>query len=388
MGKCPARIGGSPLLNEMPLPNRRRLLLGLFVCTTTFAVMILAAEGLLRFLPVATGLSANPVTNTDPVLRYAPNREFVYSRGWDLHGANRGHTNNLGWVSEQTYDSTSTSPLLAIVGDSYVEAQMIPYAESVTGRLAQRVGNVGRVYSFAISGAPLSQYLAQANYARQHFRPAGLVVTVVGNDFDESLQRNIPGRGFHAFVPAADGSLVLKNELYAPGGIRSKLRHSALARYLVVNLHLLELRAVIEALRTPQGAYVGNTVAAADPDRLRDSKRVIDTFLRLLPATSGLAPDRIAFLVDAERNAIYHPSERTDRAYYTQMRSYFMDSARQRGFEVVDTQARFASRYAREGERFDFPDDAHWNSIGHDEAARAVIESALFQKVFTFTPSP
>ena len=41
--------------------------------------------------------------------------------------------------------------------------------------------------------AALSEYLAEAGFARATFRPDGLVIVVVGNDFDESLLRYTNG---------------------------------------------------------------------------------------------------------------------------------------------------------------------------------------------------
>ena len=46
-----------------------------------------------------------------------------------------------------------------------------PHAETLQGRLAADVEGRGRVYSFAASGAPLSQYLVWAEYAREHYAP-------------------------------------------------------------------------------------------------------------------------------------------------------------------------------------------------------------------------
>jgi hypothetical protein len=61
------------------------------------------------------------------------------------------------------------------------------------------------------------------------------------------------------------------------------------------------------------------------------------------------------------------------------MRTYFIEEARRRGFEVQDMQDWFALRYARDHSAFQFPDDGHWNPIGHEEAANAVLGSRLWQ---------
>src|SRR5215203_4239747 len=91
---------------------------------------LLIAEVVLRFLPVRTGLETMTVNERNPVLRFTPNREFTYSKGWNLSLVNRGRTNNYGFVNAQDYDTTAHAPLLAVIGDSYVEAVMVPFAET------------------------------------------------------------------------------------------------------------------------------------------------------------------------------------------------------------------------------------------------------------------
>jgi hypothetical protein len=42
-------------------------------------------------------------------------------------------------------------------------------------------------------------------------------------------------------------------------------------------------------------------------------------------------------------------------------------------------QPRFISRHRQDGSRFEFAIDAHWNSLGHQEAAEAIASSHMFQ---------
>ena len=50
--------------------------------------------------------------------------------------------------------------------------------------------------------------------------------------------------------------------------------------------------------------------------------------------------------------------------------------AGKRGFVVIDMQPVFEAAYRRDGRRFEFPTDTHWNGHAHGllaEAARAAI---------------
>ena len=164
---------------------------------------------MLRFLPVATGLRSMPVNAANPVLHFSPDRPFVYSLGWNFHTVVRGRVNNAGYVNDQDYVRDGP-PLIAVIGDSFIEAQMVPYAETLQGRLAAALAGKFRVYSFAASGAPLSQYLVFAGHAVREYGAGAAVINVVGNDFDESLAAYKLGPGFWLYAPDAAGTLRLR----------------------------------------------------------------------------------------------------------------------------------------------------------------------------------
>ncbi|MGC3974403.1 MAG: hypothetical protein QM771_08500 [Nitrospira sp.] len=55
-------------------------------------------------------------------------------------------------ISELDYDSAGTSPLLALVGDSYIEGTHGSSGSTAAARLRRMVREKGRVYSFGTSG--------------------------------------------------------------------------------------------------------------------------------------------------------------------------------------------------------------------------------------------
>lgn len=355
----------------------RRLLLAAVAMAFGLGLPLLMMEGALRLLPVNSGLAAVDVDAGQPVFRFAPGRSFVWSAGWAMAGANEGRVNAAGFVNDQDYDASAADPLLAVIGDSYIEALMVPYGETLHGRLAAAVDGKGRVYSFAASGAPLSQYLAWAAHARDAYRPRGMVFAVVGNDFDESLAAYKTSPGFHHYV-RDDDALRLQLFPFQRGLTKRLATESALLRYLVMNLKVTALTA------GPDGTFVGNTAAEATPPRLADSQAAVEAFFRDLPAMSGLPPERIAFVVDALRDAIYQTSAPADAeaSYFGQMRRHFIERARTRGYEVIDMQTVMTEAFRRDGQRFDFPYDGHWNGVGHAVAAEAVKGSRTFRAVF------
>jgi hypothetical protein len=368
------------------MSRRKDLALSLLLSLVSIVVCLSAAEIVLRFLPVATGLRSMPVNAANPVLRFSPDRPFVYSLGWNFHTVVRGRVNNAGYVNDQDY-AREGQPLIAIIGDSFIEAQMVPYAETMQGRLAAALAGKFRVYSVAASGAPLSQYLIFAGHAVREFGARAAVINVVGNDFDESLAAYKFGPGFWLYAADAAGTLRLRLTEHQPGGLIALARHSALVRYVIINLRLQEAIGQLRVLGAflfggPANAaprYAGNTDASVDQRRVKDSLDALDAFFRDVPERVGLPPDRVLFTLDGFRSAA--AAQAGAGSYFDLMRRAFMEKAAAHGYEVIDLDTRFIPRHAGSGESFEFLNDNHWNGLGHSVAAEAVLESKLLARL-------
>ncbi len=368
----------------------RESLKSLATLVVSSVLCLAVVEGVLRVLPVCSDLEVQAVDASNPIIRFRPGSEFVFSDGFWLTNANRGHINNFGFVNDQDYDPDDLRPLLAVIGDSYVQALMVPYGSTVQGRLAAHAAGRRRVYSFGSAGSSLLDYLYYAAYARQHFRPDWMVINVVGNDFDEMLLRYKELPAFHYLKELPDGSLAPILVEYRPSGI-GLLRRSALARYLVFNIGnaspavarlLGALHRAAAWLFAPANAaepeFVGNTAATTAPQRIELSQRAVRYVLDHLAEATGLPPSHVLFLVDSYR--IFDPAGLASArlSYFGIMRDFLIAEAGGRGYEVVDLQDWFARRHKQDGSVFQFPDDGHWNPTGHEEAARAVMASGVY----------
>jgi hypothetical protein len=351
----------------------------------SLGVLLVLAEVALRLLPVADGPWAAAVNAGQPVFRYEPYHRFLYSKDWNFSLINAGTVNNAGFVNAGDYARSDPRPLLAVIGDSQVEALMVPNAETFHRRLGTALEARGRVYSFAASGAPLSQYLAWARHAARDYGAAGLVIVVIGNDFDESLAAYNHKPGFHLYRRQGDGELELALTDYRPSLGRALVRHAAFARYLVFNLHALETVRGLGALLIPGRAraepprYAGYTSGSLDPTRVARSLQAIDAFLRDLPRLTGLASDRVLFLLDGARYEAEIAG--VEASYFGLMRRSFRERAGRLGYEVIDLQPLLVAASSA-GTRLDFPTDGHWNASAHGLVAGAVAGSALFRRLF------
>jgi hypothetical protein len=375
--------------------TRREWLLGCVTVVIAVGFCLLLAEVALRFLPVASGMRTVAVTAESPVFHFTPNRSFVYSRDWDMVLANRGWVNNAGFVNDQDYHIEDDLPLLAVIGDSMIEAAMVPYRETLHGHLAATNAGKLRVYSFAASGAPLSQYLIWARHAVRQYGARALIITVVSNDYDESHAAYQTKPGFAHYVPDHNGELRLRLFEYRPGIMRDLAVRTSLGRYLIFNLQLgprwLELKSMLLG-RPAMAAPVGNeksTGIGSDEQRARDSIAAVHAFFRDLPAYTGLPASRILFVVEGFRYA--DQAAIAAGAYYHRARRALLETAAAFGYDTIDLDPPFFEHHQRTGERVDFPRDGHWNGSYHRVAFEAIMGSrfmarVLFDIAFGYNP--
>jgi len=361
--------------------RRRERWLAVITVVGSFALCLGIAEAVLRFLPVATGMRTMSVTAASPIAHFTPNRDFVFSRDWNLALVNRGHVNNAGFVNDHDYGRDNEVPLVAVVGDSYIEAAMVPFGQTMHGRLAAALEGRVRVYSFGAAGAPLSQYLVWARHATSEYGAGAIIINVVGNDFDESLAAYGRKPGFWQYVPDETGALQLRLSAYRRGIASEIVTASALGRYFVFNLQVgpqvLAFRS--RFLQSPAAApeHAGNTSAAADTARVTDSLIAIDAFFRDLSGLVRLSRERVLFTMDGFR----YPERATAGAgtYFDLMRRAFRAKAEALGYEIIDLDPAFFAQHARTEAKFEYPHDGHWNPMGHKVAFEAVMASRLIR---------
>ena len=360
----------------------RAFLLNLATVIASVAFTLLILEGVLRLLPVAWAPPVEPPPADNPIQRYAANQSFTWSLGWNFHDVVRGRSNAQGFLADYDYDRAAAPPLVAVVGDSYVEALRVPFAATLTGRLQAALGTRGRAYAFAQSGSPLSQYVAYAAHACAVYHPQRLVVVVVGNDFDESVYAHRRRNGIFHLYPRPDGGFDYRLTPLPRSSLAERiLRRSALALYLMRNVGISDLISMI-GINMAQAAeagerYVGNTLAEANPARVAEGEAVIAWFLTTLPGAACLSPDQIVLAVDAMRPQLYDDNAlaAARTSYFGRMRAKLIADATARGFRVIDMEVPMRADFASQHRPFEFTNDMHWNSHGHAVAAAAVREA-------------
>ncbi len=181
--------------------------------------------------------------------------------------------NNSGWNSEIDYRTKERGkPLLAIIGDSYVEALQVDVDKSVTAILRRRLEDKFDVYSFGVAGMALSDYLQMSRYVRKEFSPDMMIINVVHNDFDESLCSVKSSSGHMCIEVTGDIMKETPPLPYQPSRIRRIMSRSALIRYLYNNLKLWRVPWIyLLGKRDQEATYSANVnIQSLKPNQRRD----------------------------------------------------------------------------------------------------------------------
>lgn len=354
----------------------------LFYFITVFVIPLAIFEMLFQLLPVRYPPHILRVDSRTPIARYQPNVDYTWSKGWNFSIVTKKHTNNFGFANSQDYFGSAENPLMVVIGDSFVEANQVENSEALGGILSKEAGTNGRVYSIGLSGAALPQYLAFAEFAKRELRPDSMVFVIIGNDFDESFRKYKSSPMLHYFEKNGE-TYDLKVGEFEVGLPQKIARKSAFVRYLMLNLGIKQVvQGVVRKNRGGHEQFIGYVPRNVAEERLRDAKIAIDEFLRQLPDRSGLDADRILFVVDGIRPNLYPDTglEETKGSFFDEIRTYFIQRAHKRGYETIDMQPVFTKSNRKDGSRFEFTNDLHWNRLGHQLVAREISGSRVYAK--------
>jgi len=340
----------------------------LFLTAPALLLLFVLLEVLFRTVVPATDEPYAIYDPTDRILRYDPTRhtDGLHTVGPGAEDRARWHINNAGWNSEIDYSPPEARrlPLVAVIGDSYVEALNVDTDESFVALLRRRLPGRSDVYSIGKGGAPLSQYLQEIRYARRRFRPSVLVVNVVHNDFTECFrERSIHPHFLHVRVNGGEVEEV-PPEPYRPSELRRLVYRSALVRYVWLNLKVQLLFSSGAAAIAREGTEPREEQTAVAPDVRAATQWLVG---RILDENQDT---RILFVIDGPRADIYKGRTPTG-THFLQIR-LMSDVCARLGCDLLDLTQTFTESWRQDGRPFNSPWDYHWNEHGHRVVAEAV----------------
>jgi hypothetical protein len=322
--------------------------------------VLIAAEAALQLLPVSTATMRGYHHDAD-VLTYPSHHRWQTATGWDLRNAERLQSNNWGFAAAR--DFLPDPRAIALIGDSYVEASMLPVSDRPAAQL-ERLLHARPVYALGSPGTALLDYAQRIRIASEQFRIRDVVILLERFDARQSLcgSGNIHA---HCLDPT---TLARRIERQPPPGLIKRLaRHSALAQYFGGQIKV-QPRAIWKAIfsrGSPEQALhsraIGTSKPEVTPSQIAQMTRMVDAVVSAF--FSDAAPflkGKLVVVVDGRRTG---PAQEPDLADLE--RRHLMDRLREHGAIVRDLEPAFEA-YARESSRRleVGPYDDHLNRLG------------------------
>jgi len=334
-----------------------------------FCFSFILIEVLFRFLPVSDSYKLQPVNKQNPIYHFAKNREVIRQSGFSFRDIKTKKINNYGYASDNDYlqSDLKEKNLVAVIGDSYVEASQVKNIDTFHSILDKKIENLD-VYPIGASGAALSQYLAWADFAKNEFNPDIFVFLIISNDFDQSWYGIADKPGFHFFKENGDLHLIE----YSPSKMKKLLRKSAFIRYLYLDLKITHRIKEILQINIDVNDRLMNT----ELEIKVIGNKAIDLFLKKI---NQLAKERkVILMLDGDRTSIY--SGRIERNKSNIKNHWFenlLSKSKAQGnpnLYLLDLQPIFAEDWNKNKKFFEYRYDAHWNERAHSVAGKALAD--------------
>jgi hypothetical protein len=330
----------------------------LTLATAGCTAVLLLLELVLRLLPVSTATMTGYGLDAD-VLTYPPGHTWTASTGWDLRNAQRLRANNWGFVSEREFIPDPRA--VALIGDSYVEAAMLPAADRPGARLESLLG--GRpVYALGSPGTALIDHAQRLRLASERLQVRDVVIWLERGDARQSLcgSGNVHSRCLdpQSLAPRVE-------RLPPPTALKRWARHSALAQYFLGQLKLqpAELRRALFTRVTPAEptTRVDGKATPASGALAPHARAMIDAVVdRFFIDASPYLQGRLLFVIDGRRSGSVAAPTSDDLE-----RAHLIAQLRSRGADVIDLEPAYAQHAATSRRSLEVgPYDAHLNAQG------------------------
>lgn len=329
----------------------------------------LAAELLFRLLPVATATLTG--YHIDPaILNYPPHHNWRTATGWDLRNPQVLRSNNLGFPSDR--DFAPNPRALVLVGDSYVEASMLPTDQRPGPQLESLLGRVRPVYALGGPGSSLLDYAERIRFAHQTLAVRDFVILMEPGD----VRQAICGSGNVHSACLDRKTLAPQTHRHAdPSPLKRFLRHSALAQYLVGQIRIDASKLVDDAFRRSVPGH-----ATTPPAQRENSRELTPAAEQRIDAVSKAFFERVAPFVSGGKLVIVIDGQRTGATplepEIALERARFIDFANAAGATVVDLEASFEEHARRSRLSLSVgPYDGHLNALGIGIAMAAAAKA-------------
>lgn len=325
------------------------------------AVLILL-EILFRILPVSTttrtGYYIHPL-----IITYPAHHCFTMATGWDLRNSQHSCANNYGFLADR--DFVHDPQAIALIGDSFVEANMLPAQRRLGAQLQARLPDKA-IYAMGGPGSSLLDYAERARFAAEKFGIRTFVFILERGD----VKQAICGSG-NSHGPCLDArTLRPRTEVQAPpNALKRIVRESALAQYVFSQIRF----DISKVISNPLRPTVPKSATSPKGLSLNASLQITGYFLEQLPKIEGA---RFIFLIDADRPHLFDTASNMNQDLKA-LRS----AAASINASVIDPTPAFRKFVADTGRALEVgPYDHHWNASALEILANLIAQKLRLSK--------
>ena len=328
-----------------------------------------------RFIIPASEQPNGYFDSNDKIYVYSNELEKgLYTKGKFAEIKSKWRINNMGWNYPIDYYRVENKKLIAVIGDSYVEAFQVDADKNYPYLLREKLGKHYEVFAFGMSGAPLSQYLHISRYVNKHLNPEVLIFNVVHNDFNESILELFPEVDYFLQVSIKENGSVRETipqpnysfAQYSP--LKRLLYRSAFVRYLWSNLKVNNT--VKDFFKNNEDQYESNIKVT---DVIENRGKIIKATDYLIKTIHKENRDkRIIFIFDAPRKAIYNNSLNESNVRW--LNEMMEASCKKYSVGYIDLTQLIQKDYKANNIKFNSEFDYHWNEYGHEFVASVLHE--------------
>lgn len=350
----------------------------IFVSIPALIFLFVILELFFRFVITASDPPRTYFYETEKIYAYNNNRtNGIYSKGRFAEIKTKWHINNFGWNFPVDYFSERDAGLVAIIGDSYVEAFQVDTDKSFSFLLRNKLLPEYDVYAFGVSGAPLSQYLHINRYVNKNFNPDIVIFNLIHNDFDESLNEFYPQKKYflQLYQDSVTSSFFEKEP--EPDFSRAQYRpfwqkivyKSAFIRYLYLNLEVNNM--MRKSKNAPADErYEANTHTHELVERNEIIRRSADYLVKTIKTENE--GRKVIFVFDAPRHAIYNNSLAESEVYF--LNEIMRELCVQYKIDFLDLTESMQKSYNVNGRKFNSEYDDHWDEYGNEFVANEIYK--------------
>lgn len=327
-------------------------------------VLLCLLEAVFRILPVSTSTLAGYHVHPD-IYAYPPGHRFTVSSGWNLSSPVRHVANSHGFIADKPFGESDDA--VALIGDSFIEASMLPVEQTVGAALQALLGERVPVFAMGGPGSSLLDYAARARWAVETFGVRRVVIVLERHDVRQALC----GSGaVHAHCIDGETLQATVRRRADPTFATRILRESALAQYLVSQIKVQPGRLLSRFSQRPEAgdapAPTGDALEPQRPGRAAmQAEAIIARFHEMLPA--GI---QVILVADSSHH------KRGEPVLRDKWLESLLESARARGYGTVDLSEAFLAFTAEtELELSISPADRHWNRFATRIVAREIARA-------------